>query len=322
MEPLEQGLGITLGNPLRRVLLRSIEGAAVTWMRVEGVLHEFSAIPHVKEEVLELMQNVKAIRLRPLSDRPGRMRLEVTGPGTVSAGDIVASADFEIVNPELHLATLDSPEGKLVMEFNVEHGKGYVPAQHGNGLPVGTLPVDAIFTPVRKVNYSVERIRVGQVTDFERLVLEVWSDGTIAPTAALQKAAQLLADHFFRFTQAEKVVEGAPHKPAVVLTVPAEVYNLPVERLELSSRTLNCLKRAGINKVGEILERTQEDLKKIRNFGDKSLEELLNRMREKDLPLPETRQPAPEPETETKAPELVQIQDDTSEESGGFPEQE
>jgi DNA-directed RNA polymerase subunit alpha len=235
------------------------------------------------------------------------MRLDVTGPGLVSAADIVAPVDFEVVNPELHLATLDSPEAKLSVEFNVEHGQGYVPAQHGDGLPIGTLPVDAIFTPVRKVNFGVERIRVGQATDFERLIVEIWTDGTIAPVAALQKASQTLVDHFFRFSQAEKIVASGDRKPSVALTVPVEVYNLQVERLELSSRTLNCLKRANINKVGDILERTQQDLLKIRNFGEKSLEELLNRMREKELPLPEAKQASSEPRGQKKAPQVVEI---------------
>jgi DNA-directed RNA polymerase subunit alpha len=285
--PLERGFGITLGNPLRRVLLSTLPGAAVTWVRFDGVSHEYSTIPHVKEEVLELLQEVKAIRIRPLSDRPGRMRLEVTGPGEVYAGDITASADFQIVNPELHLATLDSSEGRLVAEFNVEHGKGYVPAPHADGLPIGTLPVDAIFSPVRKVNYAVERTRVGQVTDYERLALEVWTDGTITPKEAVGKAAQVLLDHLGLFTRIGFAEEKAEATSSSGVTIPPETYNLPVEKLELSSRTLNCLKRAGIHKVGEILQRTQEELFTIRNFGEKGMEELLNRLRDKDLPLPQ-----------------------------------
>ena len=287
VEPLERGFGITLGNPLRRVLLSAIPGSAITWVYIQGVLHEYGSIPHVKEEVLGLLQRIKAIRLRSLTDRPGRMYLEVTGPGEVYAGDIAAPADFEIVNPELHLATLDSAEGKLEAEFNVELGHGYVPAQHGDGLPIGTLPVDAIFTPVRRVNYSVERTRVGQVTDYERLVLEVWTDGSITPKDAMQKAAQTLIDHLFLFTVVGKGVLGPGTAPSITLSIPTEIYNTPVERLDLSSRTLNCLKRATINKIGEVLERSRADLLKIRNFGERSLEELLTRLQEKELPIPE-----------------------------------
>ena len=285
--PLERGFGITIGNPLRRVLLSSVPGAAVTWVRFEGVHHEYSTIPHVKEEVLEILQRVKSIRLRPLSDRPGRMRLDVSGPGDVYAGDITLPMDFEIVNPELHLATLDSSEGKLIAEFNVEQGSGYAPAGSADGLPIGTLPVDAIFSPVRRVNYAVERTRVGQVTDYERLNLEVWTDGTITPSDAVKQAARVLVDHFNLVTARGVEVEGAGAVSSVAAFVPPDVYNLLLERLELSSRTLNCLKRAGIHKLGEVLERTQADLLKLRNFGVKSLEELVARLQERDLPIPE-----------------------------------
>jgi DNA-directed RNA polymerase subunit alpha len=285
--PLERGFGITIGNPLRRVLLSSVPGAAVTWVRFEGVHHQYSTIPHVKEEVLEILQRVKSIRLRPLSDRPGRMRLDVSGPGDVYAGDITLGMDFEIVNPELHLATLDSSEGKLMAEFNVEQGSGYTPAESSGGLPIGTMPVDAIFSPVRRVNYAVERTRVGQVTDYERLNLEVWTDGTITPSDAVRQAARILVDHFNLVTSMGVDLEGVGAVSSVAAFIPPDVYNLLVERLELSSRTVNCLKRAGIHKVGEILERTQADLLKLRNFGDKSLEELIARLQEKSLPIPE-----------------------------------
>ena len=289
VEPLERGFGITLGTPLRRVLLSSIPGASVTWIRIDGVLHEYATIPHVRDDVLGLIQRIKSIRLRPLTGWPGRMHLDVTGPGEVFAGDISAPVDFEIVNPEIRLATLDSPDARLQVEFNVEHGRGYVPAQHGNGLPIGTLPVDAIFTPVRKVNYTVERTRVGQVTDYERLVLEVWTDGSLTPVDAVQKASQILMDHLFLFTVVGKAAAGADATSPLALSVPVEVYNTVVERLELSSRTLNCLKRADIHKVGEILERTQPELLRIRNFGDRSLEELIARLEEKGFPIPEGR---------------------------------
>ena len=273
IEPLERGYGMTLGNPLRRVLLGSIRGTAVTWVKIEGVLHEYSTIPHVKEEVTELLINFKSIRLRSLADRPGKLRLEVAGEGWVTAGDIKVSSDFEIVNPELHLATMDTPEARLSVEFNVEQGTGYVSASGANGLPIGVLPVDAIYSPVLQVNYAVERTRVGQVTDYERLVLEIWTDRTATPMEVLPQAAQILIDHFFLFANVGKAIE-ALDKPSLALSMPAEMYNTPVERLELSPRTLNCLKRAHLDKVGEVLEKDRSELLRIRNFGEKSLQEL------------------------------------------------
>ena len=274
IEPLEPGYGITLGNPMRRVLLSSIPGTAVTWVKIEGVLHEFSTIPHMKEDVSEFLINVKAIRLKSLTDRPGKMRLEIATEGNVTAGDIVVSSDFEIVNPELHLATLDSSEVLLSVEFNVEQGKGYVPALLGDGMSIGVLPVDAIFSPVRKVNYNVEYTRVGQITNYERLVLDVWTDGTVNPVEAVKKGAELLLEQFFLFANADKAGEGTADRPSFVATIPIEQYNTPIEKLGLSSRTLNCLKRSNINKVGQVLEIDDADLLKIRNFGERSLEEL------------------------------------------------
>ena len=278
--PLERGYGMTLGNSLRRVLLSSIPGTAVTWVKIDGVTHEYSSIPHVKEDVTELLLNFKSIRLRSLADRPGKLRLEVSGEGVVTAGDIMVSADFEIANPELHLATLDSPETRLSVEFNVEQGKGYVPATGGDGFPIGVLPVDAIYTPVLRVNFGVERTRVGQVTNYERLILEVWTDETITPGEAVSQAGQILVDRFFLFANMGKAAEALGEKTALTLSIPAEVYNTTVERLELSARTLNCLKRAHINRVGEVLEKEKSELLRIRNFGEKSLEELYNRLEE------------------------------------------
>jgi len=286
LEPLERGFATTLGTPLRRVLLSSIPGAAVTWVRIDGVLHEYSTLPHLKEEIMEIIQRVKTIRLRAHTDRPGRLRLEARGPGEIYASDIVAPADFEIVNPELHLGTLDSAEGILNMEFNVERGTGYVPAQQADGHSIGTLPVDAIFSPVRKVNYSVEFTRVGQVTDYERLIIEVWTDRTISPLDAVHTAAKVLMDHSALLIGAGEANNNSDNPSNS--DIPAEIYNVTVEKLELSSRTLNCLKRAGINKVGEVLERTAAELLKIRNFGEKSLDELRARLEEIDLPVPDS----------------------------------
>ena len=279
VEPLERGFGVTLGNAMRRVLLSSLPGAAITGVRIDGVQHEYSTIPSVKEDVAEILLNVKAIRIKPLSDRPGPIRLEVQGPGQVTAGDIQPSADFEIVNPELYLASLDSSEAKLSAEFNVEIGKGYVPAAHTDGQPIGVLPVDAIFTPVRRVNYTVEKTRVGQVTNYDRLVLELWTDGTKSPREAVRESGQILVDSFFQFVSLDQAPEGATDRQPLAHTVPAEQYNIPIERLELSARTLNCLKRAKINKVGEVLEKSHDELLKIKNFGDKSLAELYDRLR-------------------------------------------
>jgi DNA-directed RNA polymerase subunit alpha len=274
-EPLERGFGITLGNAMRRVLLSSLTGAAVTWVKIEGVQHEFATIPHMKEDVIEFLLNVKALRLRPLASRSGSLTLEFSGEGRVLAGDIQPSADFEVVSPELHLATLDSPEAKLVVEFNVELGKGYEKVERGkaDGLPIGVIPLDAIFTPIRRVNYAVEPTRVGQVTTYERLILEVWTDGTIVPMEAVSQAAQILTEQFQLFHELARfplqVGEKMPQLP-----IPLEQYNIPIEQLTLSVRTFNCLKRAGITKVGELVERGEQELMTIRNFGQKALEEV------------------------------------------------
>ena len=288
--PLERGYGTTLGNPLRRVLLSSIPGTAITWVKVESVAHEYSTIAHVKEGVSDLLLNFKAVRLRSLADRPGKLRLEVTGEGEVTAGDIMTSADFEIANPELHIATLDSPEARLSVELNVEQGAGYVPAVEGDGLPIGVLPMDAIYTPVRRVNFSVDLTRVGHRTDFELLVLEIWTDYTISPLEALAKAGHILVDRFFLFANIRKSAEATGEVASLAVAVPAEVYNTPVEKLDLSARTLNCLKRAHINRVGEVLERDKSDLLKIRNFGEKSLRELYTKLEDLGY-LPEEMEP-------------------------------
>ncbi len=287
IEPLERGFGTTLGNPLRRVLLSSVMGTAVTWVRIEGMQHEYSAIPHVKEDVVDLLLNIKTIHLRSLTDRPGKLRLEVQGEGLVCAGDIITSSDFEIVNPELHIATLDSPKARLVIEMNVEQGRGYAPSSQVSGLPIGVLPVDAIFTPVRKVNYTVERTRVGQRTDFERLLLDVWTNGAVTPVEALHQAAQEMVEHFFRIANVNESPAEDGGKPAWALAIPASQFNLPVESLGLSARTLNCLKRASIHKVGEVLEKSKLELLRIRNFGERSMDELVQKLEEAGIHHPQ-----------------------------------
>ena len=285
IEPLKRGYGITIGNPLRRILLSSIPGSAITWVKIDNVVHEYTAIEGVKEEVMDLLLNIKRIRINSPAQRTGKMRLEVTGEGTVCAGDISTSADFEIVNPELHLATLDNPEVTLSIEFNVDQGVGYQPAIQSEGvtgLPVGVLPVDAIFNPVRKVDYTIERTRVGQVTDFERLVLEVWTDGTIAPLEAVQKAAEALVQHFFIFSNFHPDADLA--LPTPTMNISPEIFQMPLEKLQLSPRTANCLKRAHINRVGEVVDMSDDDLLRIRNFGERSLLELKEKLAELNIP--------------------------------------
>lgn len=288
-EPLERGSGITIGNAMRRVLLSSLPGAAITWVSIEGVQHEFSTIPHMKEDTIEFMLNIKKIRLRPLlSSASGKLNLRAEGEGNVSAGDIEPSAEFEVVNPDLHLATLDSSEAKLFAEFNVEQSKGYRPASqgyqpagYGDGLPLGVLPLDAVFTPVRKVNYNIETLNMGRIS-YERLVLDVWTDGTISPVEALSHSAQLLIEQFQLYYELAKVPLRVGEKQPR-LPIPLEQYNMPIEELGLSVRTSNCLKRAGITKTGELFEKSEQELLNINNFGRKTLEELMGQLRAKGL---------------------------------------
>ena len=285
--PLLQGYGMTLGNPLRRVLYSSLTGSAVTWVKIDGVLHEYTTIPNVKEQVSDILINIKGVRLRSSVDRPGKLRLEVAGQGEVSAGDIMASSDFEVVNPEWHIATLDSDDAALSIELNVERGSGYAEATKGDGLPIGVLPVDAVYTPILKVNYSIENTRVGQRTDLERLIVELWTDGSISPVDAMRQAGSVLVESFFLFANTHRGGEDdEAGTPAALLLTP-EQYNTEVEKLDLSSRTLNCLKRASIDKVGQVLELKRSDLLEIRNFGEKSLTELYSKLRELELMPPE-----------------------------------
>ena len=286
VEPLETGAGITLGNALRRMLLSSLPGAAVTWIKVEGVPHEFSALPHIKEDATEFMLNVKALRLRPLSNLPGKLTLDVEGEGQVCAGDIKPSADFEIVNPELYLASLDSSEAKLCVEFNVEVDKGYRPAKHHDGLPIGVIPVDAIFTPVRKVNFRVAPSHIVQETSCERLTLEVWTDGSISAVEAVSRSADILVEHFSLLTDLVKVSERTAEKEALRLAIPAEQYDMPVEQMGLSVRTLNCLRRGEITTVGQLLEKSPQELMALRSFGQKSLDEINERLQAMGLAIP------------------------------------
>jgi len=284
-EPLERGFGITLGNTLRRVLLGYLPGAAVTRVRIEGIQHEFSIIPNVKEDATEFLLNVKALRLKPLSGQPGKLILEAVGEGRVCAADITPSSDFEIANPELYLATLDSPEARLYVEFDVELGIGYRQAESSDDLPIGTIPVDAIFTPTRKVNFTVEPIHVGQETSRERLTLEVWTDGTISPVEAISRSASILMEQLAPFSEYVRVAEIKEGEELVRLAIPDEQYNMPVEQLNLTVRTMNCLRRAGIATVGEIISRGEKELMKLRNFGQKSKQEIEERLNAMGLSL-------------------------------------
>lgn len=275
-EPLGKGFGVTLGNTLRRVLLGYLEGAAVTRVKIEGIQHEFSTIPYVKEDTTEFLLNVKELRLKPLSGRSGKLILEVEGEGRVCAADIKPSADFEIANPELYLAALDSPEAKLYVEFDVELSNGYKEAESSDNLPIGVIPVDAIFTPTRKVNFTVEPIHVGQETSRERLELEVWTDGTISPADAISRSAEILTEQlspFVNFTRISQI-EEEPSR----LAIPEELYNKPVEQMNLSVRTMNCLRRGGIAMVGELVSKTEKELLALRNFGQKSKREIEERL--------------------------------------------
>ncbi len=289
--PMESGYGITVGNSLRRVLLSSLEGAAVTSVQVRGVHHEFSTVPHVREDMTSLLLNLKQVRFKFLDDaeEQARLRLEVKGEGVVVAGDIVCPPIVEVVNPEAYLLTTDSPEADLEMEMTVARGRGYSPAEERGKLPVAEIPTDAIYSPIRRVNYKIERARIGQVSSFDRLIMEVWTDGTISPAEALSTGAQILAKHMAVVAEfGDVTVEVEPEVEES--RIPERIAETNIEDLDLSVRAFNCLKRAGITKVGEILEkleRDEEELLAIRNFGQKSLDELKGNLTAKGFwPLP------------------------------------
>jgi DNA-directed RNA polymerase subunit alpha len=290
-EPLEKGFGVTLGNALRRVLLSSLPGAAVTWAMIAGVQHEFSTIPHVKEDTIDFLLNVKAIRLRHLAQRSGKLRLEAEGEGQVRAGDIKPSADFEIVNPELYLATLDAPEAKLEVEFNVEIGRGYVPASSSDSLPIGAIPIDAIFTPVRKVNYSVESSSLREGTNQEKLILEVWTDGSISPIEAVSQSASILIEQFGCFRELARVITQEGAEIVWQRLIPPEQYLMPLDQLNLSTHTYNSLRRGGVTTLGQILEKGLDGLCALAGFGAKSKEEVETALKNLDLPfIPEAKE--------------------------------
>jgi DNA-directed RNA polymerase subunit alpha len=283
-EPLAAGFGTTLGNALRRVLLSSLPGAAVTSVRIEEVEHEFSTIPHMKEDTTEFLLNIKEIRLRALADRPAKLYLEASGEGPVTGGSIQTTADYEIVNPEIQLATLDAPEARLTVELNVETGQGYAPAGQSDGLPIGVIPVDAIFSPVRRVNFHVAHTRVGQMTNYDRLQLEVWTDGTMAGIDAISKSSEILQDELRMFAMLGKPLPPTVERGLGVGTsLPPDKYNMPIEELNLSVRAYNCLKRSGLMTVGTVLEKSEDELLSLRNFGRKSYDELRDKLAELGL---------------------------------------
>jgi len=267
------------------VLLSYLPGAAVTQVKIEGIQHEFSTIPFVKEDVTDFLLNVKALRLTPLSGQPGKLILEVEGEGRVCAADIEPSTDFEIANPELYLATLDSPEAKLYVEFDIELGEGYREAESSDNLPVGAIPMDAIFTPVRRVNFTIEPTHISREISQERLELEVWTDGTISPVEAISHSAKILAEQLSPFIDYARLSQLEVEKQFIRASIPDEKYNMPVEQLDLSVRTMNCLRRSGITIVGELISKGEKELLQLRNFGQKSEQEVEERLRDLGLSL-------------------------------------
>ena len=279
IEPLERGYGTTLGNSLRRVLLSSLPGTAVTSIRIAGVQHEFSTIPGVKEDVTEIVLSIKRIIARLHSDEPKTVYIEASGECEVTAGDIKADSEVEILNPELHLATL-GPDASLSIELTIDHGRGYVPADKNKGSQqvIGTIPVDSIYTPVLKVNYAVENTRVGNQTDFDKLTLEVWTDKTISPRDAVSLGAKILVDHFTLFTDLSDSIGNRSTVVEKVETQRDKVLEMTIEELDLSVRSFNCLKRANINTVEDLISKTQDEMIKVRNLGRKSLEEVEHKL--------------------------------------------
>jgi DNA-directed RNA polymerase subunit alpha len=276
IEPLEPGYGITLGNALRRILISSLPGAAVSSIKIDGVAHEFASLPHVKEDVTEIILNVKRIRLRSFSERPVRLNLSARGQGVVTAGAIeVPGQLIEIINIDQPIATLDSEDATLEMELTVEHGVGYNSAENRDNMPIGVIPVDAIYTPIPRVNYVVEHTRVGQQTDYDRLILEIWTDGSIDAGEALSQSAQILKRHSEIIADFNKSKEDVRDGvTGINPSIPPQTFDTPIEDLNLSVRTYNCLKRSNITKVGQILQMDEKDLLSVRNFGRKSYDEL------------------------------------------------
>ncbi len=287
VEPLERGYATTLGNSLRRILLSSLPGTAVRWIKIENVLHEFSTIPGVKEDVIEIILNLKELFAKIHSDEDVKiLRIEASEAGEITAGDIIADADVEILNTDLHICTLEE-NSRIYMEIALGQGRGYVTAENNKeaGLPIGIIPVDSIYTPVRKVNFTVDKTRVGKIADYDRLVLEVWTDGTIKPDEATSLGAKIMSEHLNLFIDMTDSVNGVEIMVEKEEDTKEKVLEMTIEELDLSVRSYNCLKRAGINTVEELTNRSEDDMMKVRNLGKKSLEEVKYKLAELDLGL-------------------------------------
>ena len=286
VEQLERGYGTTLGNCMRRILLSSLPGSAVTSVKIDGILHEFSTIPGVKEDVTEIILNLKKLAVKLTGDETKRVIINAVGPKEVTAADIIGDTEMEIFNPDLHIATLEE-DAALVMEINLARGRGYVPAEMNKteNTPISVIPVDSIYTPVRRVNYTVENTRVGQVTDYDRLVLEIWTDGSITPEEGVSIGAKIMQEHLNLFIQLDDTADSLEIMIEKEEDQKEKALEMTIEELELSVRSFNCLKRASINTVEELTERTEEDMMKVRNLGKKSLDEVKNKLEELGLSL-------------------------------------
>ena len=286
VEPLERGYGTTLGNSLRRILLSSLPGVAVTSVKIDGILHEFSTIPGVKEDVTEIILNLKKLAVKLNGENTKRVLINAIGPKEVTAADILGDSDVEIFNPDLHIATLEE-NATLIMEINLARGRGYVPADMNKdeNTPISVIPTDSIFTPVRKVNFTVENTRVGQVTDYDKLILEIWTDGSIAPSEGVSIGAKIMQEHLNLFVELTDSAEGLEIMVEKEENQKEKALEMTIEELELSVRSFNCLKRAAINTVEELTHRSEEDMMKVRNLGKKSLDEVKHKLEELGLSL-------------------------------------
>ena len=286
VEPLERGYGTTLGNSLRRILLSSLPGAAVTSIKIDGILHEFSTVPGVKEDVTAIILNLKKLSVRLNGDTPKRAIINAVGPKEVTAADIISDGDVEIFNPELHIATLDE-NATLVMEINLANGRGYTPADQNktDSTPIAVIPVDSIYTPARKVNFTVQNTRVGQITDYDRLILEIWTDGSISPEESVSIGAKIMQEHLKLFIDLTDSMDSVEIMVEKEEDQKEKALEMTIEELELSVRSFNCLKRANINTVEELTHKSEDDMMKVRNLGKKSLDEVKHKLEELGLSL-------------------------------------
>ena len=286
VEPLERGYGTTLGNSLRRILLSSLPGAAVTSIKIDGILHEFSTVPGVKEDVTAIFLNLKKLSVRLNGDTPKRAIINAVGPKEVTAADIISDGDVEIFNPELHIATLDE-NATLVMEINLANGRGYTPADQNKteSTPIAVIPVDSIYTPARKVNFTVQNTRVGQITDYDRLILEIWTDGSISPEESVSIGAKIMQEHLKLFIDLTDSMDSVEIMVEKEEDQKEKALEMTIEELELSVRSFNCLKRANINTVEELTHKSEDDMMKVRNLGKKSLDEVKHKLEELGLSL-------------------------------------